>query len=89
MQCRTELKTLKSTLNSCDHHITQAFYTASLLPKMRPHQKLVVMMGLFADANVSAAGSVAQQEVALVPTPPENSTMYVLQIPEFAPAFLM
>ena len=44
----------------------QAFCNQSVVPKMRPEQSLVVVMGLFADSNSTAAGSPEQQEPALV-----------------------
>jgi hypothetical protein len=44
----------------------QAFCNQSIVPKLRPEQKLVVVMGLFADSNATAAGSREHQELALV-----------------------
>lgn len=43
----------------------QQFYKEHMAPKMRPHQRLVLVPGLFGDSNLSTAGSVEQQEVAL------------------------
>lgn len=44
----------------------QAFYHQYVTPKLRPEQSMVAVMGLFADSNTSAAGSLQQQESALV-----------------------
>lgn len=44
----------------------QAFCKQSVVPKMWPEQNLVVVMGLFADSNYTAAGTLEQQELALV-----------------------
>lgn len=44
----------------------RTFYTKSVVPKMLPEQKLVVVMGLFADSNTTAAGTLEDQEHVLV-----------------------
>jgi hypothetical protein len=44
----------------------QTFLHQHVIPKLRPEQSMVVVMGLFADSNTTVAGSLQQQEPALV-----------------------
>jgi hypothetical protein len=48
-----------------ESNVAKTFYDNNLFPRMAPHQKVLVVPGLFADPNISRSGSLASQDQAV------------------------
>eukprot|EP01043_Picozoa_sp_COSAG02_P009955 COSAG02_NODE_343_length_24147_cov_30.662051_18_plen_159_part_00 len=51
-----------SLADSAEASVVREFFATNLWPRMAPHQKGMVVPGIFADVNISRSGSLASQD---------------------------